>query len=94
MTTQYLIGELSARLERLQAAVDPAPARDIASLRYQVETGPVTRLAAATGRALALADQFCWDSLSRGDTASFTRQSAISAELRLFGVCARLLEEE
>jgi hypothetical protein len=39
MTTQYLIGELSARLERLQAAVDPAPARDIASLRYQVETG-------------------------------------------------------
>ena len=94
MTTQYLIGELSARLEQLQAAVDPAPARDIASLRYQVETGPVTRLAAATSRALALADQLCWDSLSRGDTTSFTRQAAISAELRLFGICARLLEEE
>jgi hypothetical protein len=94
VTVQYLIGELSARLGQLQSTVGPAPARDIVSLREQVETGPVTRLAAATSRALALADQLCWDSLSRGDTASFTRQAAISADLRLFGVSARLLEEE
>jgi hypothetical protein len=64
VTVQYLVGELSVRLERLQAAADQAAARDIASLRYQVETGPVTWLA------------------------------AISADLHLFGVCARLLEEE
>lgn len=94
MTVQYLIGELSVRLEQLQAAADQATARDIARLRDQVETGPVTWLAAGTSRALALADQLCWDSLSCGDTASFTRQAAISADLHLFGVCARLLEEE
>jgi hypothetical protein len=92
VTVQYLIGELSVRLEQLQAAAGQA-ARDIASLRSQVETGPVTWLAAGTSRALALADQLCWDSLSRGDTASFTRQAAISADLRLFGVCAGLLQE-
>jgi hypothetical protein len=93
VTVQYLIGELSVRLEQLQAAAGQAAARDIASLRSQVETGPVTWLAAGTSRALALADQLCWDSLSRGDTASFTRQAAISADLRLFGVCAGLLQE-
>ena len=94
MTVQYLIGELSARLGQLQAAAGQASARDIASLRDQVETGSVSWLASATCRALALADQLCWDSLSRGDIASFTRQSAIGADLRLFGISARLLEDE
>jgi hypothetical protein len=94
MTVQYLVGELSVRLEQLEAAADPATARDIARLRCQIETGPVSRLAAGTSRALALADQLCWDSLSRGDISSFTRQAAISADLHLFGVSARLLEEE
>jgi len=94
MTVQDLVGELSARLERLQAAAGQVHARDVASLRYQVETQPVAWLAAGTSRALALADQLCWDSLSRGDTASFNRQAAIGADLRLFGVCARLLDEE
>jgi hypothetical protein len=94
MTVQYLIGELSIRLEQLQAAAGQGTARDIASLRYQVETGPASRLPAATSRALILADQICWDSLNCGDTASFTRQAAISADLRLFGISARLLEDE
>jgi len=94
VTVQHLIGELSVRLEQLQAAAGHDRARDVASLRYQVETQPVDWLAAGTSRALALADQLCWDSLSRGDTASFTRQAAIGADLRLFGVSARLLEEE
>jgi hypothetical protein len=93
VTVQYLIGELSIRLEQLQGAAGQTTARDIASLRYQIETGPVSYLAAGINRALALADQLCWDSLSRGDTASFTRQAAISADLHLFGVCAHLLEE-
>lgn len=94
MTVQYLIGELSVRLEQLEAAADQAAARDIASLRCQIEKGPVTWLAAGTRRALALADQLCWDSLSRGDISSFTRQASISADLHLFGVSARLLGEE
>jgi hypothetical protein len=44
-------------------------------------------------RALALADDLCWDSLDRGDTAAFTRQAAVCDELREFGVCADLLDE-
>ena len=39
-------------------------------------------------------DYLCWDSLSVGDMATFDRQAAISADLRAFGICARLLDEE
>ena len=90
MTRQYLIGELSVRLEQLQAVTRHPAAREVADLRYQVETGPVSWLAAGLARALALADQACWDSLDRGDAAAFARQAAACADLRLFGECARL----
>jgi hypothetical protein len=60
-------------------------------LRAQVETGPVTGLASATARAMALADELCWDSLSRGDVAAFAAQAMILAELRQFGIGVRLL---
>ena len=93
MTRQYLVGELSVRLEQLQATAPPAAARDVADLRCQVETGPVTWLPAELIRALALADRACWDSLDRGDAAAFARQSAVGADLRLFGTCARLLDD-
>jgi hypothetical protein len=92
MTHDYLVGELSVRLERLQWEARTR-AGDVARLRQQVETTPVTWLAAETMCALALADRMCWESLSRGDTAAFDRQAAISADLHLFGVCARLLDE-
>ncbi len=94
MTGRYLIGELSVRLERLQAAAGQAAACDIAHLRRQVEVSPVTWLASETIQALALADRLCWDSLSRGDTSAFAGQAAICADLHLFGVCARLLDED
>lgn len=58
-----------------------------------METGPVTWLPAELTRALALADLACWDSLDRGDAAAFARQSAVGADLRLFGACARLLDD-
>jgi len=93
MIQDYLVGELSARLERLQSAAG-IHVGDVAQLRHQVETGPVTSLAAETICALVLADQMCWDSLSRGDAVAFDHQAAISADLRLFGVCARLLTED
>lgn len=89
----HLIGELSARLEQLQFAAGTRGC-DVTQLRQQVETSPVSRLAAETIRAMALADQLCWDSLSQGDAHAFERQAAISADLRLFGVCARLLDED
>jgi hypothetical protein len=93
MTRQYLIGELSARLERLQATAPPAAAREVADLRCQVETRPVAWLPAELARALALANRACRDSLDRGDAAAFARQSAADADLRLFGACARLLDD-
>jgi hypothetical protein len=94
VTREYLTGELSVLLEKLAAATRSAAARDVASLRYQVETKPVAWLTAEMTRALILADQVCWDSLSRGDVQAFDRQAAICAELRLFGTCAGLTDEE
>jgi hypothetical protein len=94
MTQQYLIGEMSVRLEELQAAADQDASRNVASLRHETETRPPAFLASAAARALALADDMCWDSLSQGDTDAFARQVGISAELRLFGVCAGLLDED
>lgn len=98
MTQDYLVGELSARLERLQSAsvgtAGTLTRLRLMRLRRRVETRPAAELRAETARALALADRLCWDSLFRGDMATFDRQAAISADLRLFGICAQLLEEE
>jgi hypothetical protein len=93
MTQQYLIGELSVRLEQLQATAANDMAQDVAQLRHQVETGPLSRLASAAARAVALADGMCWHSLSSGDMTAFISQARISADLRLFGVCAQLLAD-
>ncbi len=92
MIQDYLIGELSARLERLQAAT-PAPVSELTDLRCRVESSPVTWLAAEVASALALADRLCWDSLSAGDIDAFARQAPVSADLHLFGVCTRLIDD-
>jgi hypothetical protein len=94
MTQQYLAGEFSVLLARLQAvATHQVAVGDVAQLRREAETGPVTALPSLVVRALALTDGLCWDSLERGDPVAFTCQAAICVELRDFGVCARLLEE-
>jgi hypothetical protein len=93
MIQDYLIGELSVRLEQLQTAAAPAAARRVASLRHDVETGPPGGLATAMAHALAVADDLCWESLAHGDTTAFSRQAGASAELRQFGTCARLLTD-
>jgi len=94
MTQQYLAGELSVLLERVQAvATTEAAGRDAWSLRQAAETVPVQALGWVTVRALALTERCCWDSLNRGDTAAFTRQAAAGAALREFGVCASLLRD-
>jgi len=51
-------------------------------------------LAPVLGRAPALAECMCWESLARGDVAGFDEQAKICAGLRQFGVCARLLGDE
>jgi hypothetical protein len=94
MTTQYLAGELSFLLAKLQAvATDDARARDVGRLRREAETRPLVALPSVAVRALELADIVCWGSLTRGDTAAFVHQAALCAELWEFVVCADLLEE-
>jgi hypothetical protein len=94
MTQQYLAGELSVLLERVQAVTTTETAvRDASILRHAAETEPVQKLGWVTMRALALTDRLCWDSLNRGDIAEFARQAAVSAALREFGVCAKLLRD-
>lgn len=94
MTQHYLAGELTLRLARLQAvAANQALGRDLGHLRHNAETGPLTELGSVVVRALGLADDLCWDSLTRGDSATFDSQAAISAELCEFAICAGLLEE-
>jgi hypothetical protein len=94
MTQQYLAGELSLLLARLQGATeDHACRRDIARLRREAEAGPLAALRTVVVRALGLTDALCQDSLERGETAAFTRQATICAELYDFGNCAGLLEE-
>ena len=94
MTRQYLIGELSVRLEQLQSVAARALRREVARLRHEVENGGDERSRPGRGRrAIALADALCWRSLALGDIAAFSSQAGISAELRLFGVCARLLAD-
>jgi hypothetical protein len=94
MTQQYLAGELSVLLGQLQAvATNQAAVREVAQLRRDAETRPVTALPSLVVRALVLTDRLCWDSLEQGDAAAFTCQAAICAELRDFGICARLLKD-
>lgn len=93
MTQQYLVGELSVRLEQLQVTATRGAARDMTRLRWQVESGSPDGLAVAARRALALADESCWGSLSCGDVPAFATQASAAAELRQFAICARLLPE-
>ena len=94
MTQDYLVGEMSICLQHLEAAAaEREAAADVVRLRRQVETSPPSSLAAEAARALAVADGLCWESLARGDTAAFARQARVSAELREFGICARLIAD-
>lgn len=94
MTQQYFFGELSLILGELQAvATDDAAERAIARLRHEAEMGPLAALGSVAARALELTEGWCWDSLSRGDSATFARQTALCAGLWEFAVCAGLLED-
>jgi hypothetical protein len=94
MTQQYLAGELSVLLAQLGGVVDDeASARDLARLRREAETVPVSALCSVTERAVDVIEATCWDSVTKGDTAAFSRQAVAAADLYEFGVCAGLLPE-
>lgn len=95
MTQQYLVGELSLILGELQAVATNKPAaRDIGHLRQEAESTRPEALAPVVVRAVELTNRVCWDALERGEAAAFVREVAICAELREFGVCAGLLDED
>jgi hypothetical protein len=95
MTRQYVAGELSVLLAHVQAVTTSEEAgRHAWSLRHAAETEPIQALPMVTVQALALAECMCWESLNRGDTAAFSRQAAVCAELHEFGVCAGLLKDD
>jgi hypothetical protein len=93
MIWEHLAGELSVRLEQLQAAT-ARPVIELAQLRHQVEDSPATELDRELARALAEADRLCWDSLSQGDITAFARQARVCTDLRLFAACARLADDD
>jgi hypothetical protein len=92
MTKQYLVGELSVRLARLEAAAAGGSAvRDVEYLRRKAEASTFEGLTWVLLRALVLNEALCWASLARGDVAAFERQAEIAADLDDFGICSRLL---
>ena len=93
MTCDYLAGELSRHLEAFQSVSSRGFSGELARLRRQAETLPVSALASVVVRALELADLLCWDCLQNGDSALFTREIQMCTDLHLFGVCSRLLED-
>jgi hypothetical protein len=94
MTQQYIIGELSVLLARLQAvAADEASAGAVARLRHAAEVSPSWALPGVEARALELTDGLCWASLTRGDRTAFDQQAVVAAQLLEFGVCAGLVSD-
>ncbi len=95
MTQQYIVGELSLLLARLQAvAADQTAVCAAARLRDQAEHRPVSALGSVVTCALRLADDLCRASLDRGDAGCFACQAAVGADLCEFAVCAGLLDDE
>jgi hypothetical protein len=93
VTQDYLIGEVSICLQRLEAAAGHEAAGDVMRLRHEVEAGPPAGLTAAVARALAVADGMCWASLGRGDAEAFMCQARASEDLRQFATYARLIAD-
>lgn len=74
MTRQYLAGELSLLLARVQdVTTTEAAARDTWVLRHAAETMPVSTLGVVTMRALALAEILLLGLAVPGDAAAFIR---------------------
>jgi hypothetical protein len=95
MTQQYIAGELSVLLARLQAvATDDVCASEVARLRRAAETQSVWTLPRVERRALELADTQCWGCLAQGEAAIFERLATVGAQLREFGVCSGLLPDD
>lgn len=92
MTHEYLVGELSVLLARLQAlSDDDALTQAMGQLRSEAENRGLRGLADVELRALDMIDGLCWASLASGDLRAFEQIMQASAELRDFGICSGIL---
>jgi hypothetical protein len=92
MTQEYLVGELSILLARLQALLDDEElVRAVGRLRSEAENRGLCGLADTEMRALNMTDQLCWASLASGNASAFERIAEAGAELREFGVSSGIL---
>ena len=95
MTEQYIVGELSVRLDQLEGvAPSTESAVEFARLRVQAETAAFETLPNIALQALHMLRGLCRDSLAQGDLQALTSQATIAAELREFAVSAGLLAED
>lgn len=92
MTQEYLVGELSILLARLQAlSDDDGLVQAMGQLRSEVEDRGLGGLADVELRALETTDRLCWASLANGNLTAFEQIAEAGAELRDFGICSGIL---
>ena len=91
MTQQYIVGEFSSLLARLQptpvALLDDA----VSDLRHEVEYSPLPMLPRLAEEALDLTDTICLAALDQGDAEGFCGCVGAAIALREFAVGASLL---
>ena len=91
MTQQYIVGEFSSLLGRLQQMPGEMLADAVADLRREVESSPVQRLPDLAQEALDLADTICWCALEEGDADGFCQRVGAEVALGDFMLAAGLL---
>jgi hypothetical protein len=93
VTRQFLSGELSLRLGRLEELTDsPELGRQVARLRVEAERVPISHLSCLMARGLILSQQICKAALEGSDWPTFLSRVEACSELREFGVCAGLID--
>jgi hypothetical protein len=90
MTQQYIVGEFSSLLARLELVAGEPLSEAVTELRHEVELSPVQRLPRLVEYAFELADAVCWEALEHGDPVGFCRNVVAEAALRDFTVAAGL----
>jgi hypothetical protein len=90
VTQQYIVGEFSALLARLEPTAQERLGEIAGNLRQEVECSPVSLLPRLAREALNLTDVICWFTLDHGDVCGFCRCAETAAALREFTACANL----
>ena len=91
MTQQYIVGEFSSLLGRLQPVPSARLGNALNDLRQDVELGSLPMLPRLAQEAMAFTDVICWVALEEGDLNGFSRYASTAVALREFTVSANLL---